>query len=136
MLRQLLVHSKMNQSCIYIHPLPFEFPSHSGHYSPLNRVPCAAQQILISYLFYAEYQWSICVHSNLQISFTQPTFPLGIHIFVLYVCVYLLQVRLSISFFQVSRICYYMIFVFKLLAPSLCDSLRANPQNNLRNLVT
>ena len=31
----------MNQPYIYIHPLPFGFPSHSGDYRALNRVPCA-----------------------------------------------------------------------------------------------
>ena len=53
----------MNQLYIYMYPLPFGFPSYSGHHSTLkvefpkkiknkSRIPCAIQQILISYLFY------------------------------------------------------------------------------------
>ena len=34
--------------------------SNSGHCSALNRVPCAVQYILISYLFYTKDQWSMC----------------------------------------------------------------------------
>ena len=52
MLCYLLLHSEMNQPYIYIYPLPFGFPSHLGHHSALSRVPCAAQQVIISYLFY------------------------------------------------------------------------------------
>ena len=37
---------------IYIYPLFFSFSSHIGHYRVLSRVPCAVQQVLISYLFY------------------------------------------------------------------------------------
>ena len=45
---------------IYIYPLPFRFPSHSGHHSALSRVPCTIKYVLISYLFYTWYQYCIC----------------------------------------------------------------------------
>ena len=32
----------------------FRFFCHTGHYRVLRRVPCALQQVLISYLFYIE----------------------------------------------------------------------------------
>ena len=32
-------YSKMNQPYIYVYPLPFELPSHSGHHSALSTVP-------------------------------------------------------------------------------------------------
>ena len=38
----------------YIH-LFFRFPSHLGHHKSLSSVPCAVQQVLISYLVYT---WS------------------------------------------------------------------------------
>ena len=56
MLYQFLLYSKMNQPYIYIYPLPSGLPSHSGHHSALSRIPCAIQYILISYLFYTQYQ--------------------------------------------------------------------------------
>ena len=33
-------------------PSFFGFPSHLGHHRALSSVPCAIQQVLISYLFY------------------------------------------------------------------------------------
>ena len=39
-----------------IYPLPFGFPSHSGRHSILSRVLSAIQYVLISYLFYTQYQ--------------------------------------------------------------------------------
>ena len=62
------------------------------HHGALNRVPCHIQQVLISYLFYT--QQCIYVNSNLPI-YSTLSFPLGIHKFVLYVCV-------SISALQTS----------------------------------
>ena len=49
------------------------------------RVLCALQYVLISYLFYIQYQQYICVNPNLP----PPPNPLppGIHIFILQVCV-------------------------------------------------
>ena len=41
----------MNQLYVYIYPLFFGFPSHLGHHRALSGVPCAIQQVLISYLF-------------------------------------------------------------------------------------
>ena len=58
MLCQFLLCSRVNQSHICIHPLIFGFPSHVGHQRALSRVPCAIQQVLISYLFYMQQ----CIH--------------------------------------------------------------------------
>ena len=45
---------QQNESALHIHVFPaFSYPpSHSCHHSVRNRVPCAKQYILISYLFY------------------------------------------------------------------------------------
>ena len=42
----------MNQLHLHVYPLSSGFPSRVGHCRALTRVPCAAQQVLISYLFY------------------------------------------------------------------------------------
>ena len=60
---QFLLHSKANQLyalCIHISPL-LGFPSYIGHYSALSRVPCAIQQVLISYLFCTQYQQCVSI---------------------------------------------------------------------------
>ena len=44
--------SKVNQLFVYTYPLCFGFPSYEGHHRALSRVPCAIQEVLISYLFY------------------------------------------------------------------------------------
>ena len=55
-----LVGGKKTNIYIYIYkhtPLPsFGIPSHSGHSTALGRVPCAMQYVLMSYLFYTQYQ--------------------------------------------------------------------------------
>ena len=60
------VCSKVNHFYTYLYSLFFRFFAHIGHYRVLSRVPCAIQQILISYLFYIQ----ICVHiSSWEITF-------------------------------------------------------------------
>ena len=39
---------------IYVSPLCFRSFSHMSHFRILSRVPCAIQQVLISYLFYVQ----------------------------------------------------------------------------------
>ena len=73
MLCQFLLNSKVNQLYIYIYPLFFRFFSHLGHYRVLSRVPCAVQQILMSYLFYIQY--CVYVNPNLPI-YPSPLSPL------------------------------------------------------------
>ena len=91
MLCQFRLYSKMNQPYIYIYPLPYGLPSHSGHHSALSRVPCAIQQVLISYLFYTQYQQCICVNPNLPIPPTTPLSPMvSIHLFSTSVSLFLL----------------------------------------------
>ena len=46
----------MNQLYIYVYPLHFGLPSSLGHHRAVNRVPCAIQLLLSSYLFH------VCVH--------------------------------------------------------------------------
>ena len=40
----------MNHPYVYIYPLSFGFPSHSGHHRGLSRVSCAIQYVLINYV--------------------------------------------------------------------------------------
>ena len=54
MLCSFLLYSRLSQLHIYIYPLFFRFFSHIGHYRVLSRVPCAIQQVLVSYLFYVK----------------------------------------------------------------------------------
>ena len=63
MLCQFQVYSQVNQ--LYIYPLFFSFFSHIGHQRVLSRVPCAIQQVLISYQFYI--QQCVYVNPNLLI---------------------------------------------------------------------
>ena len=50
--------------CVCAYLPSFGFPFHLGHHRALRRVPCAIQQVLISYLFYM--QWCVYVHPNSQ----------------------------------------------------------------------
>ena len=52
MLCQFLLNSKVNQLYLYIYLLFFRFPSRSVEHRALSTVPCAVQQVIISYLFY------------------------------------------------------------------------------------
>ena len=88
MLPQFLLYSKMNQLYIYIYPLPFGSPSYSGYCSALSRVPCAIQYVLISYVFYTQYQQCIYVNSNLPIPPTPSRPPWYPYICSLCLCLY------------------------------------------------
>ena len=44
--------SKVTQLLVCTYPLFFGFPSYEGHHRALSRVPCAVQEVLITYLFY------------------------------------------------------------------------------------
>ena len=68
---QCLLYSRVNQLYIYVYPLFFRFPSHLGHHRALSIVPCAIQQVLISYLFCI--QQHICIIPNLPIHPTLPS---------------------------------------------------------------
>ena len=104
MLCQFLLYSEVNQLYVYIYPLLFGFPSHLGHHRAFSRVPCAIQQVIISYLFYT--QQHICVNPNLPVHPTSPS-PLVVYRFVLYICVSIsaLQIGSSVPFFQIPHIC-------------------------------
>ena len=60
MLSQFLLYSKVNQLYRYIYPFFFRFPSHLGHHRALSRIPCAIQQVLVTYLFYIQQ----CIYFN------------------------------------------------------------------------
>ena len=52
-LSQFLLYSKVNQPHVSINISPLLLlPFHLGHHRTLSRVPCAAQLVCISYLFY------------------------------------------------------------------------------------
>ena len=70
-----LLHSKRSQPHIDTSPLRPGLPSHSGPRRALNRVPCAAQQVLIIYLFYIQDQQCTCVNPKLPVSPTLPFIP-------------------------------------------------------------
>ena len=87
MLCQFLLHSKMNNLCVYIYSLFCGFPFHLGHHRALSRVPCAIHQVLISYLFDTQ-----CICQNIQYQSPnsyQLLFPPLVFIHLFYVCVYI-----------------------------------------------
>ena len=61
------VQQSDSQICIYTSPLHFGFPPHLGHRRALSRGPCAVQQVLISYRFYAWCQWCMYVNPSLPV---------------------------------------------------------------------
>ena len=71
MLCQFLLYSKVHQLHIHIYPLFFRFFSHTGHYRVLSQVPCASQQVLISYLVDIGLAIKV-VRENLKELFGQP----------------------------------------------------------------
>ena len=74
---------------IYIYPPPFGFPSYSGHHRALSKVPCAIQDVLISYLFYTQYQQ--CIYANRGLSILPTLFPFPLwypYICSLWLCLY------------------------------------------------
>ena len=77
--------TKMNQPYIYTYP-PF-WISHLGHLSALSRVPAlySAFSLVIYFYIVSICVNRICVNPSLLIHPISPI-PLGIHIFVLYIC--------------------------------------------------
>ena len=101
---QFLLYSKMNQPYIYTQPLPFGLPSRPGHHSALSRVLCARSSLTVLQIDGTSISFVTCfIHSinSAYVSipgsqFLSPLpFPLGVHTFVLYVCVSIsaLQIR-------------------------------------------
>ena len=58
---------------IYVYSLSIRFFSHIGYYGVLSQVPCAAEQVLISYYF--KYS-SVYIVFYLSVSVSQFTLPL------------------------------------------------------------
>ena len=72
MLCYLLLY-KGNQLHVYIYPFFWGFPSHLGHHRTMSRVPCAIQQVLISYFLYIVAIVHICQSQSPNSS--HPTIP-------------------------------------------------------------
>ena len=87
-----VVQQSESAICIHICPI-FGFPSHLVHQRALSRVPGAIQKVLIVSI--------VCTCQLQSPNPTKPLFPLGVHVFVLCVCVSIsaLQISSSISFF-------------------------------------
>ena len=106
---QFLLYSKVSHVYIYIYLLFFGFPFYLGHHRIPIRVPYAIQQVLVSNLFYS--QQFIYVNSNLPV---EPCpFPVGIHVFVLYIFVSLsaFQIRSSVPFSKIPHMHYLKKFL-------------------------
>ena len=94
-----LQYSKLNQPYMYVYPLPFGLPFHSDHHRALRRVPLSIRRFsLVMHFTHSINSTYISVPIS-QFLLACP-FPLGVHIFVLYISVSIsvLQVR-SIPFF-------------------------------------
>ena len=84
-----------------MHPLAFGLPSYSGHPSALSTVHCAIRYVLII-CFICNINMCQYVHVLILIAqFLPSPLPIGIYIFVTYVCTSIsaLQIRSSIPFF-------------------------------------
>ena len=92
---QFLLYGKVNPRYVYIHALFFGFTYYSSHYSSLRRVPCVLQHVLISCLFYTQYQ---CVYVSSPVSqFIPPPFPSWCpHVSSLCLCLYFCFERLRL----------------------------------------
>ena len=53
---------------MYTYPFPFGFFSHIGHYTVLSRLPCAIQQVLVTYLFCIQQ----CIYVNPNLIYPSP----------------------------------------------------------------
>ena len=107
---------QQSESATHIHIyLFFRFPSRLGRHRARSGVSGAIQQVHISYLFYPQDQQYMYVNPSLPVHPASP-FPLGIHKFILYLCVSIsaLQIRSSIAFFQISHICVNIQEVFEM----------------------
>ena len=95
---------QQSESAIRIHMSPFlGFPSHLGHHRTSSRAPCVIQQVVVSYLFYTQYQECIYVNPNLPIP---PTLPLP-HWYP-YIC----SLHLCLYFCFVDKIIYTIFLDF------------------------
>jgi len=104
----LVSNVQQSESAIHIHLLPFGLPSHSGHQSALSRVLCARSLLTVSQIDGTCISFVICfIHSINSVYVSVPAsqflsplpFPLGVHAFVLCVCVSIsaLQIRSPIG---------------------------------------
>ena len=80
-----------------IYPLLFGFPSHLGPTEPWAAFPVTYRRFSLVICFI-----HMCIYVNPSLPIHSiPSFPLGVHMFVLYICVSIsaLQVGLSVHFF-------------------------------------
>lgn len=101
----------MSQPHTYIRPLFLGFPSHFGLHRALSITPCTPQSQQLSHYLAALFIYFIqSINSVCMPTPTHPpcaSLPLGVHTFVLHVCVTIsaLQVSSSIPFFYIPHVC-------------------------------
>ena len=81
-----ILNNKVSQLDVYTYLVFFWIPSCSGHHRASCGVPCADQRVLISCLFYTQYQQCLYVNPSLPIH-PRPRSLLVSNMFFLYVCV-------------------------------------------------
>ena len=98
MLCQFQVYSSDSVIHTHIYIFFFRFFSIIRYYNILSIVPCAIQQVLISYVFYIQY--CVYVNPNLQI-YPFPPLNTGKHKFIFYFCnsISVLQISSFVAFF-------------------------------------
>ena len=96
-----LLYSTMNHLCVFIHSLFFGSVSHLGHHRALGSVPCAEQQVLLSYLS------GVYVSVPVSQLIPNPLLPSGVHTVVLCICVSVsaLQIGSFVPFSWIPHIC-------------------------------
>ena len=96
-----LLYRKVNLPYVYIYPLFFWISSHLGHHIALSWVPCATQQVLISYLFYTQQ----CVYISISVSqFISSLFP-----HLVFICLFSTSVSVFLFCKQV-HLCHFSRF--------------------------
>ena len=115
----LLLHSKLNQPCIYVPSFPLRFPSHLGHQRALSRLPVLYSkfQTVVYFIHSINSVFMSIPVSQFLPPYSSPPPPLGIHTFVLYLCVSVsaLQIRSSVPFFWTPHMgtnMWYLFFSF------------------------
>ena len=104
MLCQFLLYNKVNQLCVYLYVLVWEFASHLGHHRALGKssLSCTiGSQYLLSILYIASL---VYIPQSQSLNSPHPSFPLGICIYVLRSFISVLQIRSSIPFVRSSQV--------------------------------
>ena len=103
--------------CIHISPLFwFSFPFRSPQSTEQSSLSYTVHSHQLSILYIVSIVY-VCQSQSPNSSHPHPISPLGVHTFVLYICVSIsaLQIRLSIPFFQIPHICVNIRYLFFLM---------------------